>query len=182
MGDSDNSTSLPSVTTCASEEGDLALALSLRWLEAHATTQELCARQQALETGPSRLVPARGGASRGAHAEALRAESDASARAEELLAELAQTPARSLAGAVAKCAVVLREMEDNTDLVDFPLQHIRSLLADLECLQGKGRGVGYGESPPDLIAWQAFQAWSQGDEASYRVWAAALKRVEEVRA
>lgn len=47
---------------------------------------------------------------------------------------IATTPTQSLAGVVAKIAVILREATDNTDLCEFPLPHIRSALADLRRL------------------------------------------------
>mgnify|MGYP003388715804 CR=1 FL=1 len=68
---------------------------------------------------------------RRAFAEAKAAEALASAREQELLECLARTPANSLAGVVAKLSVIVTEAEDNTDLTDFPVAHVRSALADL---------------------------------------------------
>lgn len=59
------------------------------------------------------------------------AEQQAAEKEQLLLDELAITPARTIAGVIAKLAVVLRDVEDNRDASDFPLPHIRSVLEDL---------------------------------------------------
>ncbi|GLS32515.1 hypothetical protein SAMN04488498_12226 [Mesorhizobium albiziae] len=59
------------------------------------------------------------------------AEQQAADKEQLLLDELARTPASTMAGAIAKLSVVLREIEDNHDASDFPLPHIRSVLEDL---------------------------------------------------
>jgi hypothetical protein len=59
------------------------------------------------------------------------AEQQAAEKEQILLDELARTPARTIAGVIAKLAVILREVEDNHDASDFPLPHIRSALEDL---------------------------------------------------
>jgi hypothetical protein len=59
------------------------------------------------------------------------AEQQAAEKEQILLDELARTPARSIAGVIAKLAVLLREVEDHHDASDFPLPHIRSVLDDL---------------------------------------------------
>jgi hypothetical protein len=161
MADSDNTTTLPSVTLaresrmtsasrsadCAPTSPDPALELSLAWTEAHAATAEQCLRQQRLETAllerrrssgevdgkPAGRAGGRGGARR-AYAEAKAAEALAGAHEQELLARLARAPAHSLAGVAAKLSVIVTEAQDNTDLTDFPLPQLRSALEDLRRL------------------------------------------------
>lgn len=125
---------------------DPALALSLAWTEAHAAMAEQCLTQQRLETAllAQSSSPNVDGnlASRAGHrhglrrafAEAKAAEALASAREQELLECLARTPANSLAGVAAKLSVIVTEAEDNTDLTDFPVSHVRSALEDLRRL------------------------------------------------
>ncbi|WP_224544568.1 hypothetical protein [Mesorhizobium sp. CA16] len=159
MADSDNTTTLPSVTlgremqspltkerAGPSAEGPLspdpALLLSLAWIDAHVGMLASCLRQQqeeerVLERGallPTGAVIGRGeGASADCDGLDPREQDDAE-KADALLAELASTPAQSLTGVIAKLAVVLREATDNTDIFEFPLPQIRSALADLRRL------------------------------------------------
>ncbi|WP_108610504.1 hypothetical protein [Aminobacter sp. MSH1] len=130
---------------------DPALALSQAWTQAHAAMAEQCLKQQQLETEllESRRSPAnvdgrpasRAGRHHGmrrAYAEAKAAEALASAHEQELPECLARTPANSLAGVVAKLSVIVTEAEDNTDLTDFPVSHVRSALEDLRRLMDQG--------------------------------------------
>lgn len=73
---------------------------------------------------------------RRAYADAKAAEALAAAREQELLERVARTPALSLAGIAAKLSVIVTEAENNTDLADFPVAHVRSALADLRRLIG----------------------------------------------
>lgn len=164
MADSDNTTTLSSVTLererrrtsascfadCAPANMDPAMALSLAWTEAHAATAEQCLRQQRLETEllkrqrssgdvdgkPAKRAGARDRMRR-AYAEAKAAEALAGAHEQELLDRLARTPARTLAGVAAKLSVIVTEAEDNTDLTDFPVSHVRSALEDLRRLMDR---------------------------------------------
>lgn len=164
MADSDNTTTLPSVTLareswmtsanrsadCAPTHMDPALALSLAWIEAHAAMAEQCLRQQRLETEllerrrcsgivdgkPGGRAGGRNGTRR-AYAQAKAAEALAAAHEQELLERLARTPAHSLAGVAAKLSVIVTEAEDNTDLTDFPVPHVRSALEDLRRLMNQ---------------------------------------------
>ncbi|MEI5668357.1 hypothetical protein WBO78_24555 [Bosea sp. CCNWLW174] len=132
---------------CITTLPDPALSVSQAWIEAHADTAEQCLKQQRLETellgSSSESVDAklasraegRAGVRR-AYAGAKAAESLAVAREQELLERLARTPALSLAGIAAKLSVIAIEAEDNTDLADFPVSHVRSALADLQRLMG----------------------------------------------
>ena len=129
---------------------DPALALSLAWTEAHAAMAEQCLKQQRLETAllarrsssesvdgkPASRAGRRDGIRR-AYAEAKAAEALAGAHEQELLERLARTPANSLAGIAAKLSVIAIEAEDNTDLTDFPVLHVRSALEDLRRLMDR---------------------------------------------
>ena len=164
MADSDNTTTLPSVTPgreswmtsmtsvdCAPTRTDPALGLAQAWTEAHAAMAEQCLRQQRLETElleprrssrnvdgkPAGRAGGRDG-SRRAYAEAKAAEALAAAHEQKLLECLARTPAHSLAGVAAKLSVIVTEAEDNTDLTDFPAPHLRSVLGDLRRLMERG--------------------------------------------
>lgn len=130
---------------------DPAFALAQAWTEAHAAMAAQCLKQQLLETAllerrsclesvdgrPASRAGRRGGMRR-AYAEAKAAEALAGAHEQELLERLARTPAISLAGIAAKLSVVATEAEDNTDLADFPVLHVRSALEDLRRLMGGG--------------------------------------------
>jgi hypothetical protein len=165
MADSDNSTTVPFVTpgwkrrttpTAPSADrdppqtttfADPALVLSQAWTEAHAAMAAQCLKQQRLETAllgsssesvdgqPASRAGRRGGMRR-AYAVAKAAEALAGAREQELLERLARTPAISLAGVAAKLSVIAIEAEENTDLADFPVAHVRSALDDLRRLMG----------------------------------------------
>ncbi|AOO85136.1 hypothetical protein BHK69_31080 (plasmid) [Bosea vaviloviae] len=129
---------------------DPALALSQAWTEARAATAAQCLKQQRLETAllerrrssegvdgkPASRAGYRDGMRR-AYAEAKAAEALAAAHEQELLERLAGAPANSLAGIAAKLSVIAIEAEDNTDLTDFPVPHVRSALEDLRRLMGR---------------------------------------------
>lgn len=113
-------------------------------------TADHCLKQQRLEIALSerrgsaenvhgKTVSRAGGRDgiRRAYAEAKAAETLAGAHEQELLERLAQTPANSLAGIAAKLSVIATEAEDNTDLTDFPVSHVRSALEDLRRLMGR---------------------------------------------
>ncbi|OHV68962.1 hypothetical protein LCM4577_23050 [Mesorhizobium sp. LCM 4577] len=120
------------------------------------------------------------------------AEQEDAEKADVLLAEIATTPAQSLAGVVAKLAVVVREATDNTDLCEFPLQHIRSALADLRRLAlepigdrpagwaagDQSIGALFEKPASSFAAWRAFAAWSQGDDEAYRSWTKTFKTLQ----
>lgn len=59
------------------------------------------------------------------------AEQQAADKEQLLLVKLANTPACTIAGVIAKLAVFLRDVEDNRDASDISLPHIRSVLEDL---------------------------------------------------
>jgi hypothetical protein len=62
---------------------------------------------------------------------AKEAEQQAAEKEQAVLDRLARTPASSIAGVIAKLAVVLRDVEDNRDASDFPMPQLRSVLEDL---------------------------------------------------
>ncbi|MBN9074719.1 MAG: hypothetical protein BGN87_04810 [Rhizobiales bacterium 65-79] len=185
---------------------DPALVLSLTWIEAHTTTLASCVRQQEAEaefvknggfSSISTEVPRNG---EGTTAElrylaARKAELDNAVKAEILLEKIATTSAISLTGVVAKLAVVVREAADNSDLVDFPLPHIRSALADLRrltdetigddaaALPGYDQSIGslFEQPASSIAAWRAFRAWSQGDDETYRTWMETFRTLQSAR-
>lgn len=222
MADSDNTTTLPSVTpgrkprssliaghpkplvghaTADPPFADPALVLSLAWIDAHVVMLASCVRQQQAEERflescallPGEVI----GRGEGAGSDRdcpdfLREEQDDAEKADALLAEIAATPAQSLAGVVAKLAVILREATDNTDLCEFPLPHIRSALADLRRLTHEAisdqppgwpagdQSVGslFEQPASSFAAWRAFSAWSQGNDEAYRAWTDTFKTLQ----
>lgn len=181
---------------------DPALLLSLAWIDAHVAMLASCVRQQQAEEGrleSGALFPVGEVIGRGERTCADRDcpdfrkdEQDGAEKADALLAEIAATPAQSLAGVVAKLAVILREATDNTDLCEFPLPHIRSALADLrrlthETIKDEPTGWPAGdesigslfEQPASsFAAWRAFSAWSQGNDEAYRAWTETFKTLQ----
>ena len=164
MADSDNTTTLPSVTPSrkrrmgsavhfangGATHTDPALSLSQAWTEADAAMAEQCRKQQRLETEllecgqfsqdvhgkPASRAGGRSAIKR-IYAKAKAAEALAVAREQELLECLPLTPAHSLAGIAAKLTAILTEVKDYTDLADLPAPHLRSVLEDLARLMGR---------------------------------------------
>lgn len=183
-------------------QADPALLLSLAWIDAHIGMLASCVRQQQAEEGfleSGALFPVGEVTGRGEGACAdrdcpgfLKEEQDGAEKADALLAEIAATPAQSLAGVVAKLAVIVREATDNTDLSEFPLSHIRSALADLRRLtheaisdQPPGWPAGdqsivslFEQPASSFAAWRAFSAWSQGNDEAYRAWTNTFKTLQ----
>ncbi|MBZ9673085.1 hypothetical protein LB543_22125 [Mesorhizobium sp. ESP7-2] len=223
MADSDNTTTLSSVTSGREPQSSLtkddpqafttpvtddqqladpALVRSLAWVDAHVAMLASCIRQQQTEErllDRGALLSVDGAFERGEGADAdvgyldLRtAEQDDADRADALLAEIAATPAQSLAGVIAKLAVIVREAHDNSDLGEFPLPHIRSALADLRrltqdaiCDPPAGWPAGdqsigslFEQPASSFAAWRAFDAWSQGDDDAYRAWTDTFKTLQ----
>ncbi|TPI48490.1 hypothetical protein FJ946_19505 [Mesorhizobium sp. B2-4-7] len=160
-----------------------------------------CVRQQQAEEGLLERgalfsvgeVPGRGeGADADRYLDARTAEQSEAEKADALLDKIAVTSAQSLAGVIAKLAVIVREAADNTDLCEFPLPHIRSALADLRRLTpeainsepagwpagDQSIGALFEQSASSFAAWRAFSAWSQGDEEAYRAWTDTFKTLE----
>lgn len=180
---------------------DPVVALSLAWVHAHVAMLASCVRQEQaegefLESGElsstGNIGREEGGAADLGCLAARSAEEGDAEKADALLAEIAATPAQSLAGVVAKLAVVLREATDNTDLCEFPLPHVRSALADLQRLthdaindQPAGWPAGdqsigslFEQPASSFAAWRAFEAWSQGNDEAYRAWMNTFKTLQ----
>ncbi len=130
---------------------DPVLALTEHWRDAHARTLALCRRQQRLESRIARTtgylpsccteeVSGTTGRERGGpgprYSEAKAAEEHFARETARLLEELAQTPAHSMDGVVAKLEVLLLESEVGDGASDFPWPHLRSVLGDIRRLTG----------------------------------------------
>lgn len=181
---------------------DPALVLSLAWIDAHVAMLATSLRQQQAEEDvlnrcsllpTGEVIECREGTGADCDCvDALTVEQDDAEKADALLAEIAATPAQSLAGVVSKLAVILREASDNTDLFEFPLPHIRSALADLRRLTdeaisdepagwpagNQSIGVLFEQPASSFAAWRAFSAWSQGDDEAYRAWTDTFKTLQ----
>lgn len=130
---------------------DPVLALADHWRDAHAKTLALCRRQQRLESRIARTtgylpsccteeVSGTTGREQGGpgprYSGAKAAEEHFARETARLLEELAQTPAHSMDGVVAKLEVLLLESEVGDCPFDFPWPHLRSVLTDLRHLTG----------------------------------------------
>lgn len=153
MADSDITTTLPfvtrrdevgvavletrvgqSVALDIGSESDPAALLARDWLDAHTMTQELCIKQQQLESVLNNGIAS----CRADYTTALRAENRAAKAEQALLDRLPRTPARTLDGIIGKLTMILGESVDNTDATDFPGPHISSVLDDLSRLARQG--------------------------------------------
>ncbi|CDX55610.1 conserved hypothetical protein [Mesorhizobium plurifarium] len=147
MADSDNSTTLSSVTLGGSGEGaikaspqsdeaDPALTLLRDWSRAQHVSQVLCRLQQRRET---RVLGAACPAARDAkvaYSIACQAEVEAATAALKIQDRLPRTPAHSLLGIVAKLEIIVGADRDIDDPTDFPWPHIESILRDLKEIAG----------------------------------------------
>ncbi|RWE24777.1 MAG: hypothetical protein EOS41_14405 [Mesorhizobium sp.] len=147
MADSDNSTTLSSVTLRQSGEGsvrgspradeaDPACALLRDWLRAQHASLVLCRLQQRLET---RVLGATYPASIDAkvgYSIAYQAEVEAATAALKIQDRLPRTPAQSLPGVVAKLEIIVGADRDIDDPTEFPWPHIESILRDLKEIAG----------------------------------------------
>ncbi|TPN63620.1 hypothetical protein FJ986_23530 [Mesorhizobium sp. B1-1-1] len=147
MTDSDNSTTLPSVTTSRRDrqiskasgyfdDSDPAILLQREWLRAQHVSQVLCRLQQRLER---RVLNA--GVLETMNQEvdyliACQAEVEAATAALKLQDRLPHVPARSLLGIVAKLEIIAGADRDIDDPTDFPWPHIWSVLNDLKRMAG----------------------------------------------
>lgn len=130
---------------------DPVLALTDHWRDVHARALALCRRQQRLESSIARTtgyLPScctdevsgitgreQGGLDLG-YLKAKAAEEHFARETARLLEELAQTPAHSMDGVVAKLEVLLLESEVGDCPSDFPWPHLRSVLGDIRRLTG----------------------------------------------
>lgn len=211
MADSDNSTTLPLVTRSdyeaeavrpsASEviaRADLcpvdpAVDLVLKWIDAHSRTQTLCIRQQELELVlEDQVAGTRSTDGLPTNYEIALADEQLAAAAEQLLLDtMPATPASTIDGIVGKLTMILGECEDNSDALDFPGPHIRSVLNDLVRIAGQVPKLanpiveadrselpdksGVGGPATTYAAWAACVAWCKADNGSYRTWVDAYK-------
>ncbi|WP_245474098.1 hypothetical protein [Mesorhizobium sp. M2A.F.Ca.ET.042.01.1.1] len=147
MADSDNSTTLSSVThggggeraareSARFDEAEPALGLLRDWVRAHHVSRVLCRLQQRLET---RVLGAACPASKDArvgYSIAYQAEVEAATAALKIQDTLPNTPAHSLLGVVAKLEIVVGADREIDDPTDFPWPHIESILRDLKEIAG----------------------------------------------
>ncbi len=130
---------------------DPVLALTEHWRDVHARALALCRRQQQLESRIARTTgylpscstekvsEVTGGEQLGldlGYLKAKAAEEHFARETARLLEELAQTPAHSMDGVVAKLEVLLLESVVGCGPSDFPWPHLRSVLADIRRLTG----------------------------------------------
>ncbi|RWB74596.1 MAG: hypothetical protein EOQ50_14890 [Mesorhizobium sp.] len=139
MADSDNSTTLSSVTLGGSGEGavkDPALALLRDWVRAQHVSQVLCRLQQRLETRVLAAACPTAMDAKVGYSIACQAEVEAATAALKIQDRLPRTHAHSLRGVVAKLEIIVGADRDIEDPTDFPWPHIESILRDLKEIVG----------------------------------------------
>ncbi len=147
MADSDNSTSLPSVTHGRGQrqkahgedrfdDADPALALLQGWLRAQHVSQVLCRLQQRLERRVIDASVPDAMDEKVGYSIACQAEVEATTAALKLQDKLPHIQAQSLLGVVAKLEIIAGADRDIDDPTDFPWPHIASVLADLKEIAG----------------------------------------------
>ena len=148
MADSDNSTTLPSVTHVRGqgqkehggdcfEDADPALALLQGWLRAQHVSQVLCRLQQRLERRVLDAAAPDVMDKKVGYSIACQAEVEATTAALKLQDRLPHIQARSLLGVVAKLEIIAGSDRDIDDPTDFPWPHIASVLDDLKKIAGR---------------------------------------------
>ncbi|QPC93011.1 hypothetical protein GA829_21900 [Mesorhizobium sp. INR15] len=147
MADSDNSTTLSSVTRetgCranvhragSSDEVDPAFTLLSEWVRAQDASRILCRLQQRLERRVLDAAHREATEERANYSIACRAEFEAMTAVLKLQDKLPQTPALSLLGIVAKLEMIAGADREIDDPTDFPWPHIASVLDDLKEIAG----------------------------------------------
>ena len=147
MADSDNSTTLPSVTHGRGqrskahgvdrlEEADPALALLQGWLRAQHVSQVLCRLQQRLERRVLDAAVPDAMDKKVGYSIACQAEVEATTAALKFQDKLPQIRALSLLGIVAKLEIIVGADRDIDDPTDFPWPHLASVLNDLKEIAG----------------------------------------------
>ncbi|RWB75863.1 MAG: hypothetical protein EOQ50_10270 [Mesorhizobium sp.] len=147
MADSDNSTSLPSVTHGRGQrqtaravdrfdDADPALALLQGWLRAQHVSHVLCRLQQRLERRVLDAAAPDAMDKKVGYSITCQAEVEASTAALKLQDKIPHVQARSLLGIVAKLEIIAGADRDIDDPTDFPWPHIASVLADLKEIAG----------------------------------------------
>ncbi|TPL04295.1 hypothetical protein [Mesorhizobium sp. B2-4-11] len=147
MADSDNSTTLPSVTYSrrdrqaanASEsidDRDPAILLLRGWLRAQHVSHVLCRLQQRLERRALDAADTEAIDRKVGYSIACQAEVEATTAALKLQDKIPHVQARSLLGVVAKLEIIAGADRDIDDPTDFPWPHIASVLNDLKEIAG----------------------------------------------
>ncbi|TPJ95616.1 hypothetical protein FJ872_32895 [Mesorhizobium sp. B2-5-9] len=145
--DSDNSTTLPSVThgrgqqqTASGvdrfDDADPALGLLQGWSRAQHVSQVLCRLQQRLERRVLDAAASEAMDIKVGYSIACQAEVEATTAALKFQDKLPHTQARSLLGVVAKLEIIAGADRDINDPTDFPWPHIASVLDDLKEIAG----------------------------------------------
>ncbi|WP_322414338.1 hypothetical protein [Mesorhizobium huakuii] len=147
MTDSDNSTTLPSVTTRRRDrqisnasgyfdDSDSAILLQREWLRAQHVSQVLCRLQQRLERRVLDGASLEPTDEKVGYYIACQAEVEATTAAVRLQDKLPHIRAGSLLGVVAKLEIIVGVDRDIDDPTDFPWPHIASVLDDLKEMAG----------------------------------------------
>lgn len=145
MTDSDNSTTLPSVTHSRREttgtsgrldDADPAILLLRDWLQAQHVSHVLCRLQQRLERRVLDAADPEPIDRKVGYSIACQAEVEATTAALKLQDKLPHIQARSLLGIVAKLEIIAGADRDIDDPTDFPWPHIASVLDDLKKIAG----------------------------------------------
>ncbi|MER9187082.1 hypothetical protein [Mesorhizobium australicum] len=147
MADSDNSTTLPSVTYRRGqrqtadgldrfEDADPARALLRGWLGAQHASHVLCRLQQRLERRVLDAAAPDAMDRKVGYSIACQAEVEATTAALKLQDNLPHIQAQSLLGIVAKLEIIVGSDRDIDDPTDFPWPHIASVLDDLKKIAG----------------------------------------------
>ena len=147
MADSDNSTTLPSVTQERGDRRDVseadlaagadpALVLLAEWWRTQHVSRVLCRLQQRLERRVLDAAYPKAMDEKVNYSIAYHAEIEAATAALALQDRLLDTPARSLPGIVAKLEMIVGADREIDDLTDFPWPHIASVVRDLKAIVG----------------------------------------------
>ncbi|RAZ89059.1 hypothetical protein DPM33_18960 [Mesorhizobium hawassense] len=148
MADSDNSTTLPSVTHGRGQrrtahgvdrfdDADPALVLLQGWLRAQHVSHVLCRLQQRLERRVLDAAAPDAKDKKVGYSIACQAEVEATTAALKLQDKIPQVQARSLLGVIAKLEIIAGADRDIDDPTDFPWPHIASVLVDLKEIAGR---------------------------------------------
>ncbi|MER8691530.1 hypothetical protein NKI77_04830 [Mesorhizobium opportunistum] len=147
MADSDNSTSLPSVThgrgqrqtagvSGSFDDEDAAILLLRAWLRAQHVSHVLCRLQQRLERRVLAASDSEAIDEKVGYSIACQAEVEATTAALKLQDKLPHIQALSLLGIVAKLEIIAGADREIDDPTDFPWPHIASVLKDLKKIVG----------------------------------------------
>jgi hypothetical protein len=147
MTDSDNSTTLPSVThsrrgrqtanaSRSFDDADPAILLLEGWLRAQHVSRVLCRLQQRLERRVLDAAAQDAMDEKVSYPIACQAEVEATTAALKIQDKVPHIQAQSLLGVVAKLEIIAGADRDIDDPTDFPWPHIASVLDDLKKIAG----------------------------------------------